>query len=38
MRIAIDARLVGYVQGGTSQYTIRLVQALAALRTAETCC
>ncbi|HZK67865.1 MAG TPA: glycosyltransferase family 1 protein [Chloroflexota bacterium] len=35
MRIAVDARLVGYVRGGTSQYTLRLVNALAALRTGD---
>ncbi|MGE5619871.1 MAG: glycosyltransferase family 4 protein [Sphingomonadaceae bacterium] len=35
MRIAIDARLVSYAQGGISQYTIRLVHALAALRTGD---
>lgn len=35
MRIAIDARLLGYIRGGTSQYTIRLVQALAALDTGD---
>lgn len=33
MRIAIDARLVSYAPGGISQYTIRLVHALAALHT-----
>ena len=32
MRIAIDARLVSYIQGGISQYTIRLVHAIAALQ------
>ena len=31
MRIAIDARLVSYSLGGISQYTIRLVRAMAAL-------
>ncbi len=31
MRIAIDTRLVSYARGGISQYTIRLVHALAAL-------
>jgi len=31
MRIAIDARLVSYAQGGISQYTVRLVNALATL-------
>ncbi|HEX2987803.1 MAG TPA: glycosyltransferase family 1 protein [Chloroflexota bacterium] len=31
MRIAIDARLISYAQGGISQYTIRLVRALAEL-------
>jgi len=35
MRIAIDARLTGYIQGGTSQYTQRLVQALASLRSGD---
>lgn len=33
MRIAIDARLVSYAVGGISQYTIRLVRALAATST-----
>jgi glycosyltransferase involved in cell wall biosynthesis len=32
MRIAIDARLVSYIQGGTSRYTVSLVRAMAALR------
>ncbi|RPJ25371.1 MAG: glycosyltransferase family 1 protein [Planctomycetaceae bacterium] len=36
MRIAIDARLVSYVQGGTSRYTLRLVQAMAGLVDRET--
>ncbi|MCL4532053.1 MAG: glycosyltransferase family 4 protein, partial [Actinobacteria bacterium] len=31
MRIAIDARLVSYIGGGTSQYTLRLVRALAGM-------
>jgi glycosyltransferase involved in cell wall biosynthesis len=31
MRIAVDARLVSYALGGISQYTIRLVRALAEL-------
>ncbi len=31
MRIAIDARLVSYALGGISQYTMRLVNALASL-------
>jgi glycosyltransferase involved in cell wall biosynthesis len=35
VRIAIDARLVGYVQGGTSQYLLKLLHALAALRTGD---
>lgn len=33
MRIAIDARLVSYAVGGISQYTVRLINALAGLRT-----
>ncbi len=32
MRIAIDARLVSYLQGGTTQYIIRLVRALAGMQ------
>jgi len=35
MRIAIDARLVSYIQGGTSRYAISLVRAMAALRTSH---
>ncbi len=35
MRIAIDARLVSYAQGGISQYTIRLVRALAELASGD---
>ncbi len=35
MRIAIDARLVSYIQGGTSRYTVSLVQAMAALGTSH---
>lgn len=35
MRIAIDARLVSYAVGGISQYTIRLIWALAGLFTNE---
>ena len=35
MRIAIDARLVSYAMGGISQYTVRLVKALAGLRTSD---
>ncbi len=35
MRIAVDARLVSYAQGGISQYTIRLVHALAALQSGD---
>jgi glycosyltransferase involved in cell wall biosynthesis len=35
VRIAIDARLAGYIQGGTTQYTLRLVHALAALETGD---
>jgi glycosyltransferase involved in cell wall biosynthesis len=36
MRIAIDARLVSYIQGGTSRYTLSLVQAMASLVAQET--
>lgn len=35
MRIAIDARLVSYIQGGTSRYTVSLVRAMAALGTSH---
>lgn len=35
MRIAIDARLTGYIRGGTSRYTVQLVHALAALETGD---
>lgn len=35
MRIAIDARLVSYLGGGTSRYTIQLVNALATLPSGE---
>ena len=31
MRIAIDARLSYYVQGGITQYTLNLIRALAAI-------
>ena len=35
MRIAVDARLVSYALGGISQYTIRLVHALAELQSGD---
>ncbi len=35
MRIAIDARLVSYIQGGISQYALRLLHAMAALNTGD---
>lgn len=35
MRIAVDARLVSYAVGGISQYTVRLIQALAGLHTGD---
>ncbi len=35
MRIAIDARLVSYIEGGTSRYTVSLVRAMAALGTSH---
>lgn len=36
MRFAIDARLVSYIHGGTSRYTLSLVRAMAALGAAES--